>query len=803
MVPAEAPADGRSITFSGIPVQLVGTTFKQVPPDDDYIPEVLESVDPDMDPNQMLLRVRLNVWKAKSYARYLLDGENGAPPDLSSGAINWIGAASKLATGHPNDIGHAVLSAQVTETNVGNVEAVKEEAKRRYEKKRKQEDEKRKEIEAEAQAISENWTKKRTADEDSTKKKEEDMKRKKEEEEKKRIAKKEAEKKKQEAEEKKNAEEEKKLKKEELDKKRKKEAEEKKKKEEAKLKKEAEEKAKKEKEEAEKKAKLEAARKERAKKDKAATTIQSKQRCIVAKKELTRRKALLEAQKAKYALRYKKKLDALQTALNEYRTICDTNLKDAEQREQEQEELKAMTSASNILVAARFRPLMGRELKLGTGKISDELKLEQMEGQEIEFREVKFTMDYVFGMKSNQGMVYKPAKDMVKSFTKGFNATVFAYGQTGSGKTWTMFGDVNSEENMGIVGRSCNQVFNFIKETKEKNNIDATMKIAMIEIYNEKINDLLNKEGKNLPLREDAETGVYIPNLKEVDCTNLKDLVKILNQGFLGRATTSTKMNDESSRSHCLVQVRLDQTKEGGNFNKSSRLNLVDLAGSEKVKKTGAKGSALKEAQAINTSLSALGKIIRMLSDGQMKDLKKTDEEAKLSGGSGDGNKKKNRRKTAKPATEQHIPYRDSKLTRLLQFSLGGNTKTMLLVACSPHDDNFEETISTLKFAQRARMISNITSVNATTTDLDGFKATATTAPELREQLKVCGCYFVFFFFVFCLVFVPQEHPFGKHVLWQALIFSFSFLFFSCLFSFFTAYHKKKKKKNRVWTTRT
>ena len=146
---------------------------------------------------------------------------------------------------------------------------------------------------------------------------------------------------------------------------------------------------------------------------------------------MARKKALLEAQKAKYAARYKKKLEALQCALNEYRTICNTNLKDAEKREEEQEELKAMTSASNILVACRFRPLMGRELKLGTGQVSDELKLELIEGQEVDFRDNVFTLDYCFGIKSNQEIIYKPAKAMVKSFTKGFNATIFAYGQTG------------------------------------------------------------------------------------------------------------------------------------------------------------------------------------------------------------------------------------------------------------------------------------------------------------------------------------------------------------------------------------
>ena len=735
MVPPEAPCDGRSITFAGIPIQMVGNTFKQAPLGDDYIPEVLEGVDPNVDPNQLLLRVRLKVWKSKSYAKYLLDGENGAPPDLSSGAINWIGAASKLVHGHSNSLGSAVLSAQTAEANTGDAEAVRDEAKRRYEKRRKGDDDKRKEVENEANAISEKWKQKRMGDEESNKKKEEDLlKQKKEAEEK---VKKEAEEKakKEAEEERKRKEDEKKLKKDELDKKRKIEAEAKKKKEEARKKKEAEEKAQKEKLDAARKKKEEEQRQLKEKKDKAATKIQSKQRANVAKKELARKKALLEAQKAKYAARYKKKLEALQTALNEYRSICDVNLKDAEKRESEQEELKAMTSASNILVAARFRPLMGRELKLGTGKVSDELKIPEKEGQEVDFRENVFTMDYVFGMKSSQDIIYKPAQAMVGSFTKGFNSTIFAYGQTGSGKTWTMFGDVNSEENMGIVSRSCAQVFSYMKETKEKDGINTELKVSMIEIYNEQINDLLNKAGKNLQLREDIDQGVYIPTLREIKCDNIAGVVKILNQGFAGRATSSTKMNDESSRSHCLVQLRLDQTKDGGNYKKSSRLNLVDLAGSEKVKKTGAKGSALKEAQSINTSLSALGKIIRMLSDSQMKDSKKkksTEEEAKTS-----GNSKKNRRKTAAPSKEKHIPYRDSKLTRLLQHSLGGNTKTMLLVACSPHDDNFEETLSTLRFASRARMISNITSVNATSTNLDGFKATGTTAPELREQLQV------------------------------------------------------------------
>jgi hypothetical protein len=304
-----------------------------------------------------------------------------------------------------------------------------------------------------------------------------------------------------------------------------------------------------------------------------------------------------------------------------------------------------------------------------------------------------------------------------------------------------MFGDVNSIPNEGIVSRACRQVLEYAEKAKG-DGMTCIVKAAMIEIYNEQINDLLNyKEGKNLPLREDANQGVYIPNLKEMTISSVEDLIKCINKGFASRATSSTKMNDQSSRSHCLVQIRLEQKKADGSSDvtKNSKLNLVDLAGSEKVKKTGAKGAALKEAQNINTSLSALGKIIRMLSDKQMKQTEKDKKEG--AGGeeksAADEKKKKSRRKGSNQEKQQHIPYRDSKLTRMLQNSLGGNTKTMLLVACSPHDDNFDETMSTLKFAARARMISNITSVNATSTNMEGFKATGTTVAELTEQLKV------------------------------------------------------------------
>ena len=328
-VPPEAPCDGRSITFAGIPITMVGKTFKQAAMPADQVDEALPGSTPGDD--SLLLRVRLRVWKGKNYARYILDGENGAPPDLSAGAINWISAASKLATGGTSDadLGAAVLSAQTAEASVGDTDAVRDEAKRRYEKRRRQDEDRRKALEDEAAATAEQWKKKRAQDDASTKQKEEAVRKKKaadEAAEKKRAAdakaKEETERKAAEAAEAKMAAAER-------EKKRKADAEAKRKREEAAAKKKAAE-------EAARKKREEEARLKKEKEDGAATLIQSQQRKKVAKAELARRKALLEAQKAKYAARYRKKLDALQNALDEYRAICSTNLKDAELREKEQ-----------------------------------------------------------------------------------------------------------------------------------------------------------------------------------------------------------------------------------------------------------------------------------------------------------------------------------------------------------------------------------------------------------------------------------------------------------------------------------
>jgi kinesin family protein 5 len=203
-----------------------------------------------------------------------------------------------------------------------------------------------------------------------------------------------------------------------------------------------------------------------------------------------------------------------------------------------------------------------------------------------------------------------------------------------------------------------------------------TVKCSYLEVYREAIKDLLNPEQTNMHVREHPTRGIYVDGLTEVQAGNSEEVMDVINLGDSARAVASTNMNAVSSRSHSVFIVKVQQVSEEGS-KKEGKLNLVDLAGSEKIGKTGATGQTLEEAKMINKSLSALGQVIKALSDGK-----------------------------------GHIPYRDSKLTRILQEALGGNSKTSLLVAASPHLDNIEETISTMKFAQRAKTIKNKVKLN-------------------------------------------------------------------------------------------
>jgi kinesin family protein 5 len=248
---------------------------------------------------------------------------------------------------------------------------------------------------------------------------------------------------------------------------------------------------------------------------------------------------------------------------------------------------------------------------------------------------------------------------------EGYNGTIFAYGQTGAGKSYTMMGDVENEELKGLTPRIVQNLFDNICNSSA--DLEFTVKVSFMEIYMERVKDLLNPQNDNLPVHEDKSKGVYVKGLLEVFVGSIGEVFEAMRRGLSSRASSSTNMNAESSRSHSIFVIHVTQKNTSTGSSKTGRLSMVDLAGSEKVGKTGATGQTLEEAKKINKSLSALGNVINSLTDGK----------------------------------SSHIPYRDSKLTRILQESLGGNSRTTLIINCSPSSCNDAETISTLRFGMR------------------------------------------------------------------------------------------------------
>jgi kinesin family member 5 len=266
---------------------------------------------------------------------------------------------------------------------------------------------------------------------------------------------------------------------------------------------------------------------------------------------------------------------------------------------------------------------------------------------------------------------------IIESVLEGFNGTVLAYGQTSSGKTFTMQGpDIMDPMQQGIIPRMVKTVFEKIESASE--DIEFTVKISMIEIYMEKIKDLLDPTKTNLKVHEDKVKGLYIADVTETYVGEELEVYQAMKTGNDNRAIGVTDMNKQSSRSHSIFIMTVSQRNNSDFSVKTGKLYLVDLAGSEKVGKTGAKGQTLDEAKTINKSLTALGLVINALTDGK----------------------------------SQHVPYRDSKLTRVLQESLGGNSKTCLIITCSPSIYNEAETISTLRFGKRAKQIKNKPKIN-------------------------------------------------------------------------------------------
>uniref|UniRef100_A0A8B9VZH0 Kinesin-like protein n=1 Tax=Anas zonorhyncha TaxID=75864 RepID=A0A8B9VZH0_9AVES len=263
--------------------------------------------------------------------------------------------------------------------------------------------------------------------------------------------------------------------------------------------------------------------------------------------------------------------------------------------------------------------------------------------------------------------------------TEGYNGTIFAYGQTGSGKSFTMQGVVDPSTEKGIIPRAFEHIFESIQCAE---NTKFLVRASYLEIYNEDVRDLLGADTKQkLELKEHPEKGVYVKGLSLHTVHSVVQCERIMEMGWRNRAVGYTLMNKDSSRSHSIFTIHMEictVDERGQDHLRAAKLNLVDLAGSERQSKTGATGERLKEATKINLSLSALGNVISALVDGRCK----------------------------------HIPYRDSKLTRLLQDSLGGNTKTLMIACLSPADNNYDESLSTLRYANRAKNIKNKPSIN-------------------------------------------------------------------------------------------
>ncbi|KAI9719737.1 MAG: Kinesin heavy chain [Candelaria pacifica] len=335
-------------------------------------------------------------------------------------------------------------------------------------------------------------------------------------------------------------------------------------------------------------------------------------------------------------------------------------------------------SYNTIKVVARFRPQNKIELASGGEPI---VAFETEDTCNLDSKEAagSFTFDRVFDMASRQTDVFDfSIRPTVDDILNGYNGTVFAYGQTGAGKSYTMMGsDIDNDESRGIIPRIVEQIFASILASPS--NIEYTVRVSYMEIYMERIRDLLAPQNDNLPVHEEKSRGVYVKGLLEIYVSSIQEVYEVMRRGGNARATAATNMNQESSRSHSIFVVTITQKNVETGSAKSGQLFLVDLAGSEKVGKTGASGQTLEEAKKINKSLSALGMVINSLTDGK----------------------------------STHIPYRDSKLTRILQESLGGNSRTTLIINCSPSSYNDAETLSTLRFGVRAKAIKNKAKINA------------------------------------------------------------------------------------------
>ncbi|XP_005184928.1 kinesin-like protein Klp68D [Musca domestica] len=327
-----------------------------------------------------------------------------------------------------------------------------------------------------------------------------------------------------------------------------------------------------------------------------------------------------------------------------------------------------------VQVVVRCRPMSNKERSEGYDEVISVypkrgvIEISNQTDTQKEQRKV-FTYDAVYDPGASQTTVYNEVVfPLVSSVLEGYNGCIFAYGQTGTGKTFTMEGIRGNDELVGIIPRSFEQIWLHINRTE---NFQFLVDVSYLEIYMEELRDLLKPNSKNLEVRE-SSSGVYVPNLHSVTCKSVEDMMNVMKVGNKNRTVGFTNMNEHSSRSHSIFMIKIEMCDIETNTIKVGKLNLIDLAGSERQSKTGASAERLKEASKINLALSSLGNVISALAENS-----------------------------------PHVPYRDSKLTRLLQDSLGGNSKTIMIANVGPSAYNYNETLTTLRYASRAKAIQN------------------------------------------------------------------------------------------------
>ena len=365
-----------------------------------------------------------------------------------------------------------------------------------------------------------------------------------------------------------------------------------------------------------------------------------------------------------------------------------------------------MSKSQSIRVICRIRPENEREKASGMKGCIDVLSENSLKiypldqpaksGQVTKEEPHEFTFDRVFPNTTRQIEVFEfAAKPLIDGVFDGINCTLFCYGQTSSGKTFTMEGIHGNEDLQGIIPRAMRYIFQKITEVE---NAECSVKCSYYQIYNEKIQDLLDPKKSDLIVREDKRKGIWVEDLTEKYVASVKDMQDAFALGASNRTVSATQMNAGSSRSHSLFVVTIFQKNTVTESTKSAKVFFVDLAGSEKMSKTGITGGmGLKEAQNINKSLMVLGMVINALTEGA-----------------------------------QHIPYRDSKLTRVLQESIGGNSQTTLIVTCTSNGLNQSESLSTLRFGQRAKLIKNKVVANT----VKSVKELMIIIKQLEEKIK-------------------------------------------------------------------